>query len=139
MPTDQVRLLLRPAFVHPFKPVVDRDDCPVRPDRAEEWAVGNFLYPGIDWRGAVLGPVRAPSPANHVGVQVFTFLMEDRELSCRRSVVTLERLITRVVDQRVGHAQRRHEVVDAIILGKSSAHSSPPIRFVPPKIDRKAI
>lgn len=78
---DQVGLLFRPAFVYPFEPVVDRDDCPMRPNRAEERSVGDFLHAGVNWRGAVFRPMRAPSPANHVRVQKLAFLVEEGQLS----------------------------------------------------------
>ena len=119
---DQVRLLLRSAFINPFEPVVDRDDCPVWPDRFEERSVGDFLYPGIDRWGTVLGPMRPPSPANHVGPEKLTFLVEEGELSGWRRVVELERLVACIVDQGIGHAQRCDEVVNAAILGKASTH-----------------
>ncbi|MNP80499.1 hypothetical protein D3C76_1786170 [compost metagenome] len=58
-------------------------------------------------------------------MQVFPFLVKDGELGGRGGVVSLERPVTGAVDQRVGHAERRDEVVDAIVLGKSSAHVQP--------------
>lgn len=42
------------GIAHPFKPVVDRDDCPVRPDSTEEWVMDDLL----DSLGL---PSRAPS------------------------------------------------------------------------------
>ncbi|MNN73023.1 hypothetical protein D3C81_1891080 [compost metagenome] len=67
--SDQVGLLFRPTLINPFEPVVDRYNGPVRPDRAEERAVGHLLDPGIDRRGAVLGPVWPPPPAHQVSMQ----------------------------------------------------------------------
>ena len=119
---NEVRLLLRPAFINPFEPVVDCDDCPVWPDRFEECSVGDFLYPGVDRRGAVFGPVWSPSPADHVGPQKLAFLVEEGELCRRCGVVAFEWLIPGVVQQGVGDAQRCHKVVNASVLGKASAH-----------------
>lgn len=119
---DQVGLLLRSTFVDPLKPIVDRDYCAVWPDCVKEWAVGDFLHSGIDRRRVIPGPVRAPPPADHVGVQELAFLVEKGELSGRRGVVPLKGLLTGRIDQGVLHAQRRHEVVNAAVLGKSSAH-----------------
>jgi hypothetical protein len=113
---NQVGLLLEAAFIDPLKPVVDRDNCPVRPDCAEEWAVGYFLYPGVDRRCAVLRPVWTPSPTDDVGVQVLTFLMKNRQLDGGSCVVALKGLVACVVNQRVRHAQRRNKVVDAVVL-----------------------
>jgi len=89
---DQIGLLLRPAFVDQLEPVVDRDDRPVRPDRAEEWAVGDFLDPGDDRCSMVFCPMRAPPPADHVGVKEVAFLMEEGELGGWCGVVPLETL-----------------------------------------------
>lgn len=74
---DQVGLFLRATFIGPFEPVVDRDGCPVWPDRSEERSVSDFLYLGIDRRGAVLGPMRPPAPAHHVGMQITALLVEE--------------------------------------------------------------
>ena len=123
--TNQVGLLLGSPFIHPFRPVVDCNYRPVRPDRAEEVAMGDFLYPGVDRCGAVLRPVWTPSPADHVGVQVLTLLMENRQLGARSCVVALEGLVAGVIDQCVGHAQRRYKVVNAVVLWKSPAYRSP--------------
>jgi len=81
LPANQVGLLLWSAFIHPLEPVVDGDDCSVRPDRAEKWAVGDFLHPGVDRRRPVLRPVWPPSPAHHVGMQRIFFLVEESKLS----------------------------------------------------------
>ena len=78
--------------------------------------MGDFLYPDVDRCGAVLRPVWTLSPADHIGVQVLTLLMENRQLGARSRVVALERLVVGVIDQRVGHAQRRYKVVDAVVL-----------------------
>ena len=88
--TDQVGLLLRTAFIDPFKPVIDRCDCPTRPDRPEERAVGNFLDAGIDRRGAVLGPVRPPSPAHRISEQQFSLYMEQCDLGGGGDVVSFQ-------------------------------------------------
>ncbi|MNZ48682.1 hypothetical protein D3C78_664310 [compost metagenome] len=61
---DQVGLLFWATLIDPLEPVVDRHNGPVRPDRAEERAVSHLLAPGIDRRGAILGPVRPPTPAH---------------------------------------------------------------------------
>ena len=89
-PEDQVGLLLRTAFIDPFKPVIDRCDCPTRPDRPEERAVGNFLDAGIDRRGAVLGPVRPPSPAHRISEQQFSLYMEQCDLGGGGDVVSFQ-------------------------------------------------
>lgn len=46
-------------------------------------------------------------------MQVLTLLMENGQLGGRSSVEALERLVAGMIDQRVGHAQRRYKVVDA--------------------------
>jgi hypothetical protein len=120
--TDQVRLLLRSAFVDPFKPVVNGDDRPARPDRFEERTMGHLLDPGVDRRGAVLGPVRTPAPAHQIGAQKLAFLVKKGELSGRRGVITRQRLVADIVDQGVWNGERRDEIVNAPILGKASAH-----------------
>lgn len=76
----------------------------------------DFLYPIVDRCSAILCPVWTLSPTYHVGVQVLTFLMENRQLGGGSCVVTLEGLVAGVIDQRVGHAQSGHKVVDAIVL-----------------------
>lgn len=53
------------------------------------------------------GGSRQPrAPANHVGVKVLAFLVEDGKLRARCGVVAIEGLTAGVVDQCVGHAQR---------------------------------
>lgn len=113
---DQIRLLLRFAFVYPLKLVVDGRDCAVWPDRPEEWSVRDFLSSGIDWRSSILRPVRAPSPAHSVGVQGVALEVEQGDLSRRRDVVALERQIADGVGQGIRHAQRCNEVVDTPVL-----------------------
>ena len=66
LPSDEVGLLLRSTFSNPFKPVVDRDNRPVWPDRSEVWITADSLYPG-NGGGAVLGSVRPPPPAHRIG------------------------------------------------------------------------
>jgi hypothetical protein len=128
LPADQVGLLLRATFINPFKPVVDRDDRPVRPYRSEERMAGNSVYPGVDQRGMIHYTVRPPSPAHHIGSQKLTFLVKEGELSGRRGVVELERLVACIVDQCIGNAERRDKVMNASVLGKTSAHGwSPPV------------
>ena len=73
---NQVRLLLWRAFVHPLKPIVDGNDCTVRPDGAEEWAMSDFFNPGVDRSSAILSSMRSPSPTHHIGVEEVTFLVE---------------------------------------------------------------
>ena len=41
--SDEIGLLLRPAFVDPVKPPINRREYPVRPDGPEERAVCHFL------------------------------------------------------------------------------------------------
>ncbi|MNL72809.1 hypothetical protein D3C87_1981810 [compost metagenome] len=68
------------------------------PNGFEEWPVGDFLHPGVDWCSAVLGPVGTPAPTDHVGPQIFPFPMEEGELSSRSGVIALERLIAGIVE-----------------------------------------
>ncbi|MNI36210.1 hypothetical protein D3C73_902530 [compost metagenome] len=119
---NQVGLLFRSAFIHPLKPVVDGDNRAVWPDRPEERAMGNLFHPGVDGRGAVLGPVRAPAPTNQVGAQIFPLLVEECELRRRRRVVSLERLVAGIIEQCIRNAQCRDEVVNTAVLRKASAH-----------------
>ncbi|MNJ70961.1 hypothetical protein D3C77_674560 [compost metagenome] len=65
-PPNQIGLLFGSAFIDPLEPVVDRHDRSVRPDSPEERAMGHFLHPGVDWGGAIFGPMRPPSPAHQV-------------------------------------------------------------------------
>lgn len=50
--------------------------------------------------------------------------MEEGQLRCRCGVVPFEWLVTRGVDQGIGHVQRRNEVVNAAVLGTSAALTS---------------
>src|SRR5688572_20032275 len=67
--TNQPRLSCFIFAVDPFKPVVHGHNQAMSPDRPEERTMGDFLYPGIDRWWAILGPVRAPAPAQIVGMQ----------------------------------------------------------------------
>jgi hypothetical protein len=78
--------------------------------------MGYFLNSRIDRCDAIFGPVWAPAPANHVGPQKLTLLVKEGKLRGRRGVVVLERLIAGIVDQCVGDAERRDEVVNAPVL-----------------------
>lgn len=49
-------------------------------------------------------------------MQVVALLMENGKLGGRGRVVPLGRLVAGVIDQRVGHAQGRYKVVDAVVL-----------------------
>lgn len=111
----------------------------MRPDRPKEGTAGHFFDARINGRRAVLGPVRSPSPLDHIGVKVVAFLMEKSELRGRRGVVPFEGLLTGRVDQRMGHAEGRHEIVNAVLLGQSSAHRSPAYQIFPTKIDHKTL
>ncbi len=108
--------------IDPFEPVVDRADSAMGPDRSKERAVGDFLDPGIDRRRTILRPVRPPAPALRVGVQAIALKMQQRQLGGGRSVVASQWLIANVVDQGIGNAQHRHEVVNAPVLRQASAH-----------------
>jgi hypothetical protein len=48
--------------------------------------------------------------------------VEEGELRGRSSVIALERLVAGIVEKGVGNAECRDEVVNAPVLGKSSAH-----------------
>ncbi|MNV84896.1 hypothetical protein D3C71_1788050 [compost metagenome] len=76
----------------------------------------DFLDPGVDRDGMVPGPVRSPAPAHPIGVQGFTFQVQQRNLDRGGDVVLRQLLVTHGVDQGVGHAQRRDEVVNAPVL-----------------------
>lgn len=75
--SDQVRLFFRSALINPFEPVDHGCDCPMWPDRPEEWAAGHFLDSSVYRRSAVLGPVRPPTPKHQVCVQGFILLVID--------------------------------------------------------------
>ena len=75
--SDQVRLFFRSALINPFEPVGHGCDCPMWPDRPEEWAAGHFLDSSVYRRSTVLGPVRPPTPTHQVCVQGFILLVID--------------------------------------------------------------
>ncbi|MOA56347.1 hypothetical protein D3C78_1803100 [compost metagenome] len=66
--------------------------------------------------------MRAPAPAQIVGLQVLLLLVQDGQRGGRRRVIAIKRRIANVVDQRVGNAQHRDKVVNATVLRESSAH-----------------
>jgi hypothetical protein len=125
------------SFIHPFEPVIDRDDSSMRPDGTKEWAVRDFLYPSIDGGCTIFRPMGPPSSADHVCMQKSFLLVKERKLCCGSCVVAFERQIPDVVDERVGHAQCGNEVVNAAVLRESSEHCPPAYLIFPTKIDRK--
>jgi pyrrolidone-carboxylate peptidase len=49
-------------------------------------------------------------------------LVQNRQRSGGRCVVAIERRIANVIDQRIGDAQHRNEIVNPTVLRESSAH-----------------
>ncbi|MNR44393.1 hypothetical protein D3C85_1631280 [compost metagenome] len=60
--------------------------------------------------------MRLPAPAHPIGVQGLTFQVQQRNLGRGGDVVVRQSLVTRGVDQGIGHAQRRDEVVNTPVL-----------------------
>lgn len=98
----------------------------------------DFLSLGIDRYGAILSPVRSPSPAHQVSVHNVAFEVAQGNLCRRSDVVPFERLIANGIDQSIGHAQGGDEVANSAVLRKSSADCLPAYLIIPTKIDRKA-
>lgn len=98
--------------INPLKPIVDRHDQPLPPDRPEERAVGDFLHPSVDRWGTIPGPMRPPAPAQIVGMNGLFVLMQNRQRSGGRCVVAIQWRIADVIDQRIGDAQHRNEIVN---------------------------
>ncbi|MNX78437.1 hypothetical protein D3C86_1100280 [compost metagenome] len=119
---DQPRLFVAVTGVDPFKPVINRADRAMGPDRPEVRAVGDFLDPGIDRLRAIRRPVRSPTPAHGVGVQPLVLQVQQGELRGGGGVIVPQGFVADAIDQRVGDAQHRYEVVDSTVLRQSSAH-----------------
>lgn len=74
------------GFVHPFKPVVDESDRPVRPRRLEDRVMGHLFDAGIDRRSASLGP-RPLSPVHRLSQEQLVLYLKKRNLGHGRDVV----------------------------------------------------
>lgn len=75
----------------------------------------DFLYPSVDRCGAILRSVDAipNGPCRRAGTDLSDGKSPAGGGSC---IVALEGLVAGVIDQRVGHVQSCHKVVDVVVL-----------------------
>lgn len=117
---NEVGLLFRPSFIHPFIPAINGAERPVRPGRAEERTVGDLLGPGVDRRRLVLGPMRPPTPAHTPGQQLFTLGLQHQGPRRWRDVVPGRRFFGSL--HRVRPAQQLNDFTEGPELGDAATH-----------------